>query len=137
MSGEKFDEGKPLLGLAVWTPGLIRAAADSCQIPAVSGSQMEVAYRVSQGKFLSAWSYLLETKSTSLTRVIDVLVLGAKRYGAFNWKGFPPEERVRCYHAAMRHALQWGEPDEGFTHEDHLGCNLMFLLHWNWKPVEA
>lgn len=136
MSGKKFDEGKPHLGLAVWTPELISVAVATQQIPPVTDLQKDVAALVSRGSFLSAWEKLLATKATSLTRVIEVLELGALRYGTFNWKGFPPEKRVRCYHAAMRHALQWGEPDPGFTHEDHLGCNLMFLIYWDWKPVE-
>jgi len=137
MSGKKFDEGKPRLGLAVWTPEMIQAAVLHGQIPPVTDAQSYVATLVSRGSFLAAWNLLLYTKATSLKRVIECLELGAERYGEFNWKGFKPEERVRCYHAAMRHALQWGEPDQGFTHEDHMGCNLMFLLYWDWKPVEG
>lgn len=73
------------------------------------------------------WSLLPPIKS-----VIQVLEVGAKKYGVDNWKRVP-DARTRYYDAAMRHIDAWwgGEvldPEDNLPHLAHAVCCLLFNL---------
>lgn len=65
-----------------------------------------------------------------LEGVASVLGFGAKKYAANQWRG--GIEYSRLISASYRHlgAINRGEdvdPESGFSHAYHLGCNIMFL----------
>lgn len=68
----------------------------------------------------------------ALSRVVDVLTFGARKYAPENWRQLS-EPRRRYFAAAMRHLIAWwrGEridPESGLP---HLACaisSLLFLL---------
>lgn len=65
-----------------------------------------------------------------LAGLIDVLEMGAKKYGAFNWKdGMDPKDIMD---SLQRHALKWrrGERDDeesNLHHSLHIAANAMML----------
>jgi hypothetical protein len=65
-----------------------------------------------------------------LVGVVRVLMFGAKKYDAWNWrKGMPWSQP---YNALMRHLIAWSEgeetdPETGESHLDHAMCCLIFL----------
>jgi hypothetical protein len=67
----------------------------------------------------------------SMEKIVEVLMLGAKKYSASNWRKV---NRTEYVDAAMRHltAFQNGEAfdkDTGMTtHLAHLGCCVLFLI---------
>lgn len=69
----------------------------------------------------------------AMRSVVEVLTLGAEKYGALNWVLVTPFHE-RYYDAAMRHLEAWRKnPDmlDHETHEPHLAhaiCCLLFLL---------
>lgn len=72
-----------------------------------------------------------------LTKVINVLGFGSKKYAKDNWQKVDnPKERY--YNAAQRHINQWweGEKYDSETGENHLAhaiCCLMFML---WFDIQ-
>ncbi len=78
------------------------------------------------------WS-LVQFKA--LDQYVDILELGAKKYGDHNWKLVmeKPDGKDRYFNALMRHVLAWkqGEkidPESGLNHLAHVICNAAFLL---------
>ena len=68
----------------------------------------------------------------TLTPVINVLEIGAKKYAPENWR-YVPEAHTRYFDAAHRHLDAWwrGESADPETNESHLAhaiCCLLFLL---------
>lgn len=66
----------------------------------------------------------------ALTEVVRVLDYGKRKYSADNWKLVDPYEYKK---AAYRHWVAYldGEkvdPESGFHHLAHLGCDVLFLL---------
>jgi len=66
----------------------------------------------------------------SLEEITKILMLGAKKYSADNWKRVEP---VRYVDALYRHlsAFMRGEaldPESGISHLAHAGCNLLFMI---------
>ena len=65
------------------------------------------------------------------TEVARVLEFGANKYAAHNWrKGM---SWSRLVGSALRHLEAYGrgeiaDPETGYSHLGHLGCNLMFLI---------
>lgn len=64
--------------------------------------------------------------------VVDVLMHGAKKYGAHNWISVEDHER-RYYNAAMRHMHAWAggeesDPESGLHHLAHAICSLLFIV---------
>jgi len=64
-------------------------------------------------------------------QIVDVLMVGMKKYSADNWKRVPDAKR-RYFDAAMRHLTAWknGERcdnEDGLSHLSHLGCCVLFL----------
>jgi Domain of unknown function (DUF5664) len=68
----------------------------------------------------------------AMASVVDVLTLGAVRYGPDNWQRVEPlEERYMA--AMMRHVAAWAagervDPDSGLPHLAHVVTNALFLL---------
>jgi hypothetical protein len=68
----------------------------------------------------------------AMLHVARVLLFGAKKYGAGNWK-MVPKARDRYFAACLRHTLAWwqGEkldPESGLPHLAHAVTCLIFLL---------
>ena len=73
---------------------------------------------------LMPWAQLEET--------VKVLMFGADKYSADNWKKV---DRERYENALMRHAIAYvsgekNDPDSGMNHLSHIMCNALFLK-WN------
>lgn len=65
-----------------------------------------------------------------LRGAVRVLMFGAKKYSAHNWRGGMPH--TQTYNATLRHLDAWmnGEdldPETGESHIDHAICELVFL----------
>ena len=75
--------------------------------------------------------YSLLPKGT-LTKILEVLTLGANKYAPNNWKNVEnPKERY--YNAIMRHLDAWwnGEitdPESNKSHLAHIACSVLFLM---------
>lgn len=68
----------------------------------------------------------------SLELINKVLMYGAKKYGAENWRNVDNHE-PRYYNAAMRHMQAWLnneviDPESGLPHLAHAICSLIFLI---------
>jgi len=71
-------------------------------------------------------------------QIVNVLTMGAKKYGLDNWK-IVPNAKDRYENAMMRHYSAWkqGElidEESGESHLAHLACNALFLM---WMENEA
>lgn len=69
-----------------------------------------------------------------LQQVVEVLTIGADKYGVDNWKHC--DDTTRYINALMRHleAYRQGEKldrEDGKHHLAHLACNALFLLHFD------
>jgi hypothetical protein len=65
--------------------------------------------------------------------IVKVLEHGAKKYSVDNWK-YVENGVERYWDSLVRHIMAWkkGEiidPESGFSHLAHAGCNVLFLLH--------
>jgi len=71
----------------------------------------------------------------SIEEIAKVLEFGKLKYAAWNWTEGGGFKYTRVFNASMRHLLAFmrGEdkdPDSGLSHIAHLGCNVLFLLHF-------
>jgi hypothetical protein len=71
----------------------------------------------------------------SIEEIVKVLEFGAFKYSAYNWAANGGFKYTRVLNAMMRHlfAFMRGEdndPETGLSHIAHLGCNVLFLLHF-------
>ena len=71
----------------------------------------------------------------SIEEIAKVLEFGKHKYAAWNWTEGGGFKYTRVFNASMRHLLAFmrGEdkdPDSGLSHIAHLGCNVLFLLHF-------
>jgi len=87
----------------------------------------EKALRYNAGK--PKWSLV---HYESLTPMVRVLEIGAKKYAPDNWK--KKIDRKEVLESAMRHlsALMDGQDNDPETHESHIGhlmCNAMFFSY--------
>lgn len=69
-----------------------------------------------------------------LQEIVKVLTEGARKYGARNWE--QGIEWSRVYGALQRHLMAFWEgedkdPESGFSHLAHAGCNVLFLLFFS------
>lgn len=67
-----------------------------------------------------------------IEEVVQVLQVGAIKYGDENWVRVP-NARIRYFSAAMRHILAWWRGEEldkedGLSHLAHAMCCLIFLM---------
>jgi hypothetical protein len=91
-----------------------------------------------QGEEKLRWALL---PRLAVEDVIRVLMYGARKYNAGNWRLVldEPNGRERYYNAAMRHLTAWwdGEtldPESGHLHLSHAACCVLFLL---WGDLNA
>jgi hypothetical protein len=90
------------------------------------------AVRFNSGKL--NWS-LVHFKS--IEPMVKVLMFGAQKYAAHNWKKGLPKEQI--LESMMRHlaALMDGEqndPESGLPHIGHIMCNAMFYSYFDSEP---
>lgn len=69
----------------------------------------------------------------AMDEVVEVLMFGAEKYSANNWKKVTPHERYEK--AALRHILTYikgekNDPESGLSHLSHAMCCLLFLKYW-------
>ena len=74
--------------------------------------------------------------------ISKVLTFGAKKYGPNNWKEAQREDRERVKDAILRHLLAYlgGEkidPESGYLHLYHIGCNTMFLDYFDRESTTS
>ena len=88
-------------------------------------SDNELGDRNNQGKL--RWS-LLDMKT--LEGLVQVLMMGAKKYSDYNWqKGLPINE---VYESLIRHLVSFmdgedNDAESGLSHLDHALCNIYFM----------
>lgn len=75
----------------------------------------------------------------SIEEILKVLEFGKNKYAAWNFCANGGLDHQRVLNAAFRHliAYQKGEdidPETGLSHISHLGCNVLFLLHFINNP---
>lgn len=72
----------------------------------------------------------------SLEEIIKVLKFGAGKYDPWNWAENGGFKYSRLFNSSMRHLIAWFwrkedlDPETGISHLAHLGCNVLFLLHY-------
>lgn len=76
----------------------------------------------------------------ALEEVAKVLMHGAEKYGAHNWREVD-NAKERYTSALLRHlsAIMQGEevdPESGFRHIAHVACNALFLVAFDRKESE-
>ena len=68
--------------------------------------------------------------------ILKVLEFGASKYSPWNWAEKDGFTFSRLFNSAMRHFIAWfwrkedKDPETGLSHLAHLGCNVLFLLHY-------
>jgi hypothetical protein len=68
----------------------------------------------------------------AVASVVNVMTVGAKKYGADNWRNLE-DGRRRYYAASLRHLTAWWEgeacdAESGLPHLAHAACCLLFPL---------
>ena len=94
----------------------------------LEGTEKGVKLDTGKGEF----SLLLSGCANALSKVVDVLTFGAKKYTRNGWQTVDDAER-RYTDALYRHmnAIHKGEhldPESGLSHRAHVATNAMFLL---------
>lgn len=88
------------------------------------------AVRYNEGK--RDWSLM---PMGSVEEILKVLEFGKTKYSAWNWSKGDGFKYMDVYNSIMRHLVAWksGEdtdPESGLSHIAHIGCNVLFLLHF-------
>lgn len=76
----------------------------------------------------------------AMSRAVDVLTFGARKYAPNNWQKVP-DARERYYAAALRYPTAWwgGEGldrDSNLPHLAHAACCVLFLLAFDVGEVQ-
>jgi len=72
----------------------------------------------------------------AVEEIIKVLQFGAGKYSPWNWAENGGFKFNRLFNSSMRHFVAWfwrredNDPETGLSHMAHLGCNVLFLLHY-------
>lgn len=72
----------------------------------------------------------------ALEEIAKVLEFGAGKYDAWNWADGGGFKYSRLFNSSMRHLVAWFwrredlDSETGISHLAHLGCNVLFLLHY-------
>ena len=72
----------------------------------------------------------------SVEEIVRVMEFGAGKYNPFNWMENGGFKYSRIFNSSMRHFIAWFwhredlDPETGLSHLAHLGCNVLFLLHY-------
>ena len=132
------DSRSPLLPseIEVWNDlnSLPRRITESPAPPAKSLEKMDgkvVATKHDGGK--TDWSLL---PWDAVEEIIKVLQFGAGKYSPWNWAENGGFKFNRLFNSSMRHFVAWFwrredlDPETGISHIAHLGCNVLFLLHY-------
>jgi hypothetical protein len=108
---------------------------DTVQIPpetvAAIQHQFGTSLKFDSGKL--DWSLL---PWDTLEEIIKVLQFGAGKYSPWNWAEGDGFKYNRLFNSSMRHFIAWfwrredKDPETGLSHIAHLGCNVLFLLHY-------
>jgi hypothetical protein len=74
----------------------------------------------------------------SVRAILNILEAGAKKYAPRNWE--QGMDWSRPFDACIRHLTAWwnGEhkdPDTGYSHLWHAGCNILFLIAYELRGV--
>jgi len=74
----------------------------------------------------------------SVRAILNILEVGAKKYAPRNWE--QGMDWSRPFDACIRHLTSWwnGEgrdPDTGYSHLWHAGCNILFLIAYELRGV--
>jgi Domain of unknown function (DUF5664) len=74
----------------------------------------------------------------SVRAILNILEVGAKKYAPRNWE--QGMDWSRPFDACIRHLTAWwnGEgkdPDTGYSHLWHAGCNILFLIAYELRGV--
>jgi hypothetical protein len=111
------------------------AILDTVQIPPETQTaiqeQFGTALKFDSGKL--DWSLL---PWDTLEEIIKVLQFGAGKYSPWNWAEGDGFKYNRLFNSSMRHFIAWfwrredKDPETGLSHIAHLGCNVLFLLHY-------
>ena len=69
---------------------------------------------------------------SSVVSILEILEYGARKYSKDGWRTVP-SAKARYSDALMRHFVAWLEgekvdPESGYSHLAHVGCNALFLL---------
>lgn len=132
------DSRSPLLPseVEVWNDlnSLPRRITESPVPPAKPLEKMDgkvVATKHDGGK--TDWSLL---PWDAVEEIIKVLQFGAGKYSPWNWAENGGFKFNRLFNSSMRHFVAWFwrredlDPETGISHMAHLGCNVLFLLHY-------
>ncbi len=105
------------------------------ELNAVVGARVapipKVATKYDQGK--TDWSLL---PWDAVEEIVKVLQFGAGKYSPWNWAEKGGFKFSRLFNSSMRHVIAWfwkredKDPETGISHLAHLGCNVLFLLHY-------
>ena len=72
----------------------------------------------------------------AVEEIVKVLQFGAGKYSPWNWAENGGFKFRRLFSSSMRHMIAWFwkredlDPETGISHLAHLGCNVLFLLHY-------
>lgn len=114
----------------VWEHGCFFFEEDELAIEPLHETDLNVGRKDDQTK--KRWS-LVQFKA--LEQYVDILELGAQKYGDHNWRLVMAKEdgKDRYFNALMRHIIAWkngelNDPESGLSHLAHVICNTAFLL---------
>jgi hypothetical protein len=99
-------------------------------VPSDFAKSLKVATKFDEGK--RDWSLL---PLDSVEEIVKVLEFGANKYAAHNWSSNGGFKYTRVINAMIRHLFAFArgvdkDPETGLSHLAHLGCNVLFLLHF-------
>lgn len=72
----------------------------------------------------------------SVEEIVKVLQFGGGKYSPWNWVEAGGFKYSRLFNSSMRHFIAWFwkkeeiDPESNISHLAHLGCNVLFLLHY-------
>lgn len=113
----------------VMTPELEKQMKDA--VDKFNDKQLKEATKFDGGK--TNWSLF---PWDAAEEIIKVLEFGAGKYSPWNWAENGGFKFSRLFNSSMRHFIAWfwrkedNDPETGISHLAHLGCNVLFLLHY-------
>ena len=126
-----IDEDKNLNTYALPPKGHADDAKVYSTVPSeFAKNELKLATKFDEGK--RDWSLL---PLDSVEEIVKVLEFGANKYAAHNWSSNGGFKYTRVINAMIRHLFAFArgvdkDPETGLSHLAHLGCNVLFLLHF-------
>ena len=73
----------------------------------------------------------------ALEEIVKVLEFGANKYEGWNFAKGKGMNWTRITNSLLRHTFAWvrgedNDPESGFSHLGHIGCNIVFLLYYTY-----